>query len=267
MKSNIEIARAFAAGATRGHAANLFIENNTIYSYGYHFPVAKKIKDGIYLFNVSRYSNSTSKHQSDTAGALSHAGAKLIRVYAMNKAENDRAAKAEFNALREKVATARHPELYESDFVSICSAAKNLDKVLKAKTERAFNVKYETFIKSARRLREEIAKTRKQQREQARRFKQQQIELFESGQIYRIDTGLQLVRFSDNKVITSKGIILDITDELKEQAKNLLINDFAAGERIGVYRIQHATKDRVKIGCHTFDKAYLINKINELLAM
>lgn len=267
MKSNIEIARAFAAGATRGYAANLFIENETIYSYGHHFPVAKKLKDGIYLFNVSRYSNSTSKHQSDTAGALSQQGAKLIRVFAMDKADNDRAAKANLSALKYKVATARRPELYEGEFASICSAAKNLDKVLKTKTERTFNVKYETFVKSARALREEIAKQRKQQREQEKRIRQEQIELFEKGGICRIDTGLQLVRFSNNKVITSKGIILDITDELKEQAKNLLINDFAAGEKIGVYRVKKTSKNRIEIGCHTFSKEYLTEKINDLLAM
>lgn len=63
--TNEQIARAFANGDTTGYTNNqtLFIEGDTIYSYGHHFPIAKRY-NGIYLFNSKSYSVTTSKHQS-----------------------------------------------------------------------------------------------------------------------------------------------------------------------------------------------------------
>ena len=49
---------------------NLFFEGKTIYSYGYHFPIAHIINDGLTLFNSESYSVSTAKHQSDVHSAL-----------------------------------------------------------------------------------------------------------------------------------------------------------------------------------------------------
>lgn len=47
--------------------SNMFYEDDVIYSYGYHFPMAIRLykEDGseYYLFNNDSYSNSTSKHQ------------------------------------------------------------------------------------------------------------------------------------------------------------------------------------------------------------
>lgn len=52
---------------THGKGSNMFFEYDTIYSYGYHFKLAKHItnKDGLkcVFFNDKHYSNSTSKQQ------------------------------------------------------------------------------------------------------------------------------------------------------------------------------------------------------------
>ena len=58
------VAIAFTRGATKLGSKNVFIgdRGNTIYSYGLHFPIAIKLKDG-YLFNKDTYSRSTSKQQ------------------------------------------------------------------------------------------------------------------------------------------------------------------------------------------------------------
>ena len=42
--------------------SHFFIDGNTIYSYGYHFPIAVKLKDG-FLFNSCGYSMTTAKHK------------------------------------------------------------------------------------------------------------------------------------------------------------------------------------------------------------
>lgn len=54
--------------------ANVFVSDETIYSYGYHFPMAKRCrrKDGTVFFLVhpGRYSNSTNRHQSAVRRAM-----------------------------------------------------------------------------------------------------------------------------------------------------------------------------------------------------
>lgn len=54
----------FYQGATKGHANNVFIEGDTLYSYGHHFPLCVRIAPEIYAWNEDRYSVTTSKHQS-----------------------------------------------------------------------------------------------------------------------------------------------------------------------------------------------------------
>lgn len=69
MVNNSELARQFVQGATKGKGSHMFIDGDTIYSYGYHFPVAVRTKDG-YLFNSSGYSSTTAKHKSYVNRAL-----------------------------------------------------------------------------------------------------------------------------------------------------------------------------------------------------
>lgn len=51
---------------------NFFFERNVIYSYGYHFPIAKILDSGIVLFTNRGYSNTTSKHIWAVRAALNH---------------------------------------------------------------------------------------------------------------------------------------------------------------------------------------------------
>lgn len=82
--NNTQVALKFAEHKTKGKGSNMFIDDDTIYSYGYHFPIARHtgiyFRDHIHtdmndleivLFNSRRYSNSTSKHQAKVRSALS----------------------------------------------------------------------------------------------------------------------------------------------------------------------------------------------------
>ena len=66
MTSHLEVARAFGDGKTKLKGSRMFIEGDTVYSYGRHFPIAKRyFKDGIdYIFNTKGYSSSTATHKS-----------------------------------------------------------------------------------------------------------------------------------------------------------------------------------------------------------
>jgi hypothetical protein len=62
--ANNTLAKKFSEGDKTGKGNNMFIEGNTIYSYGRHFPIAHRLPSGLYLINKDKYSVSTGKHQS-----------------------------------------------------------------------------------------------------------------------------------------------------------------------------------------------------------
>ena len=62
--SNSAVAKEFANEATKGNSKSMYIEGDTVYSYGPHFPIAKRIPGG-YVFNSDNYSASTNRHKSD----------------------------------------------------------------------------------------------------------------------------------------------------------------------------------------------------------
>ena len=72
--NNSNVAKEFSQGAQKGKGSNLFIEDNTIYSYGHHFPIAIRLTDNDggykYIWNTNKYSPTTSRHQSCVLSAI-----------------------------------------------------------------------------------------------------------------------------------------------------------------------------------------------------
>jgi hypothetical protein len=70
-KSNKHLVNAFATFQSfDGKANNIYFSRTTIFSYGYHFPIATRTDEATF-FNISKYSNTTAKHQALVRGALS----------------------------------------------------------------------------------------------------------------------------------------------------------------------------------------------------
>ena len=73
MTSHRNLAKAFAEGQTKGKGSRMFIDGDTIYSYGHHFPIARRITHNdklMFLFNSNGYSSSTATHKSYVKSAL-----------------------------------------------------------------------------------------------------------------------------------------------------------------------------------------------------
>lgn len=72
--NNRQIAHAWAhQQKTNGKGSNFFFERDIIYSYGYHFPIAKVIAEKkLVFFTTKSYSVSTSKHMAYTRQAIPH---------------------------------------------------------------------------------------------------------------------------------------------------------------------------------------------------
>ena len=65
--TNNQLARLYSEGKTKGKSNRMFIDGNTVYSFGKHFPIAKRLNidnKEVYLFNSDGYSNTTAKHKS-----------------------------------------------------------------------------------------------------------------------------------------------------------------------------------------------------------
>lgn len=79
--SHKDLARKFVVGATKYKGNNMFIDGDTIYSYGKHFAIAKRINEKgytEYIVNASKYSVSTCKHQLIVRKAIR--GAALVGI-------------------------------------------------------------------------------------------------------------------------------------------------------------------------------------------
>lgn len=86
--TNATIIRSFVSGATKGKITRhnsftgqthnpLFIEGDTLYSYGHHFPLAKRVEGGFWV-NPAKYSVTTSKHQGMVRYEIVRSGHALI---------------------------------------------------------------------------------------------------------------------------------------------------------------------------------------------
>lgn len=74
--NNTQVAERFRAGETKGTGSNMFIEGDTIYSYGYHFAIAKHSDEryrglSVVYFNYNDYSKSTQKQKGHILRELS----------------------------------------------------------------------------------------------------------------------------------------------------------------------------------------------------
>jgi hypothetical protein len=72
---------------------NVFYEGDTIYSYGYHFPIAKLVQsprhNGVILFTTDTYSVSTAKHKTIVWRECYQSSREVFDVPNVNASTND----------------------------------------------------------------------------------------------------------------------------------------------------------------------------------
>ena len=105
MKTNQEVADAWAMGC-RAESNHMFTDGETIYSYGYHFPIAKKV-NGYVLFNHTHYSATTSKHQCHVRRAMR---GDIVYCRAIGVNDNERYTRAYVDRLLCKIPKCRKIE-------------------------------------------------------------------------------------------------------------------------------------------------------------
>jgi len=111
LSSTYDVASAWAEqkqNFARVSSRSIYFENETIYSYGSHFPIARIIAPMLALFTTRSYSMSTAKHICRVSSALLHFNMNRIRV------ENVEAESAEDHALNIEALNENIKELFES---------------------------------------------------------------------------------------------------------------------------------------------------------
>lgn len=272
-KSNSELAHGFATGATTGRASNMFIHNAPngpeIYSYGYHFCIAKLLDNNAALVTSRGYSNSTAKHINITRQAISHK--RLIYCPYPNNTKDanleywQRAAASLNTSINKSPKVGNIDELIKiKNLVERFCSFFNID--IPENINQCFEVlQSEKVVKKLASL--EAQRANRVQNEAKRNKLKRFIELrkfarFEASRLY-VSGPFDYLRINpDSKQIeTTQGVKIELNEALRFY--NRLKQGLSVGEKISQYQVNQVG-EVVKIGCHNITAKHL-QKIGQRL--
>jgi hypothetical protein len=255
----------------RNSNGSFYYYNDTIYSYGSHFPIAKHLEyngKNCVLFTLRSYSNTTAKHISVVRNASNHL--ETIYCYYPNGSHNDnfKAFLKDIENISKSLLTARKPQIYinkinevksiveryanffEIEIPTLLNEALN---IVNLETYKSFVVNKETIEK------EEKAKELKEQQNKLKKDLKKWYN-FETSYLYsRMDKDFLRYNKEKNRFETTQRVEIPfaIAQKFYECLNN---NILVVGDKILEYTINYIDKKIIKIGCHTFEISYL-NKL------
>lgn len=266
--SNSELAHTYASQTQNsGRSSSMFFEGSTIYSYGYHFPIARIITNEqgqeALLFTTRGYSNTTGKHIS----IVSAATRQYKKIFCNNPKgshdENFKAWLSSSETIAKNLINARKPEKYlseiahnkrqaeqYSDFFGI-DIPENLQNVFNISNKQEYLSLYEKQIEfekqeAKRRLREQRAKFKEQFKKWIN---------YETDRLYTYYK-YDFLRVNNGRIETTQAVQIPI-ELAKRLYNNIKNNTLSVGDKILNYSVDKIGAE-IKIGCHTFNKAYLL---------
>jgi predicted DNA-binding protein (UPF0278 family) len=274
LKNHSEVAHFWANQVqAQGKGSNMFYENGTIYSYGYHFPIARHIGNNVILFTTRNYSISTSKHISYTKQAIPgynnviYADDIEIRLKSpsrFNKTIHAKNVLSMLNTIKnnlDKSTRARsNKEFYLADASrNINNMVKYIDlfkckSILPYKTKKLVNEILNGNQYCLLELAEKERKALKQKQALLKKKALKDLKKWRNGEIYDLPFGLnkRYLRLVNNEVETS-GHIKISAELFLEYYKRLKSGFDLTGLKISHYRIDKQTEKSLKIGCHSID--------------
>lgn len=258
------------------NSGNFYFNGKTIYSYGGHFPIAKHIEvngQKAVLFTTRGYSNTTAKHIAVVRQAASHLN--VIKCYNPNTTheENFNRWKIDAELVAAKLPKAKKPEKYLNELEYINSQANkyahffglelpaNLTAILSIKDKNEYNTYHEqkTAILEAERLKKE-AELKKQHKKALNEWK-----TGKTNRLYiRIKTDYLRLNKENERIETTQAVQIPL-----ELAKRLFYsikgNTLKVGDKVLNFEVNEVGA-KVKIGCHTFTKKYLLQFGSQVFA-
>ena len=275
LKNHNEVAHFWANKVqTTGKSNNMFFNNDIIYSYGYHFPIAKHINNNLILFTSKGYSVSTSKHLSITRLAIPNE--KEVLIVPNIEIYNDRSNKGlhidnikyfinEIKLNFGKSEKARkYKEMYLRNGLTNINNMKRYLELFKIKSKLTNSLKKEInlfidmdnskiieIIKAEQKIKKKAEIERK--KEQEKKF----LELLPSwknGEIYNLPYRnkqyLRLIKNNNNaKIETSLHVKISI-ETFKKYYSMLKNGKSLINEKIDYYRVTKQDNNLITIGCH-----------------
>jgi hypothetical protein len=281
---NIELAHKFANGATTGKASNTKILDNKYYSYNTEIAIYLK-SINLFVLSTYRYSNTTTRHQSELRQALMYNDNILCVELDLSKL---------YLLLDDNTVI----DLLLDDNTVIDQIDKELSKQfldlvksfnLKAKKEIALKIAHTfedvektklNFTKLKETINntnitevskylikiEESAKKREAKKREKALLKDQEnlakwLTFEFNGTLHNLP--LALIRVKNDEVETTSGakVPLDQALKLKDAVKN---NLDVSGVKIGNYTVNYVDGNVLKIGCHKIDIAKAIETLEKL---
>lgn len=251
-----------------GRASSMFFSGPVIYSYGYHYEIARYIDapngQRVCFINSNGYSNSTAKHTAHVRHAIP-AGIPVFNVpFVRSGWSRDQVIRVEYiggiiDLLLVECKNSIHDQLKARTnsypFVKAAARYHDIQGLCELfdipVPERPEN--WETARIKSEHLRDTAverlnAKKQKEIEKQKELLAKWLIHEF-NGQLYNIPVHLRVSR--DGKLIeTTKGAKVNIEAAFRLLAK-LRSNTDVKGEKIDGYTLIENTSDHVKIGCHT----------------
>lgn len=248
IKSNADLCHTFSNKLKdRGKYGNLFFEHNKLYSYGYHYLLAKFVKDNVILINDSGYSVTTSKHIT----LIRQASRQYTQLFTTET--DGELVEKRLNQLYNKLVKATKPLLYINEIVYLVDKYAQNCKLLD-RTPLTVILEYkdklsEQQLKDAKiqAKKDEISKKEKESQE----FEVNKAKFLNYETDY-ITGKLDLIRLTEDKRLIETSQKVLITLEVAKDLYQAIVNNInIVGYKIGNYQVKQLTKDSIVIGCHT----------------
>lgn len=266
--SNSELAHTYAnQSQNSGRSSSMFFEGSTIYSYGYHFPIARIMRNEqgqeALLFTTRGYSNTTGKHIS----IVSAATRQYKKIFCNNpKGSHEENFKAWLNSsetIAKNLINARKPEKYLTEIAYNKRQAEQYSEFfginIPENLQNVFNIsnKQEYLSLYEKRIEFEKQEAKRKLREQRAQFKEQ-FKKWIKNETERMYTNYKydFLRLNNERIETTQAvqIPIELGKRLYQNIKNGTLN---VGDKVLNFSVNSVGKE-IKIGCHTFNKAYLL---------
>jgi hypothetical protein len=261
---------AFAQRETpQGRSGNVFFYGDKIYSYGYHYLLAEFIDDKTIVINDSGYSNTTSKH----IGYVRW-GTRQYKQFFTTKCDITLVHR-QVLSLKDKLATARKPENYINEILSLFDSLnefiqyrkdKNTPKDTRYKAIKAIvkalnvdSVQYQQKLSAAKKKEDQAKKLKEQKqiKETLTKFYNYEVNSFRIG-----DTDyLRLSR--DGECVETSQYVKVSVDEARTLYKAICNGVDIRGHRISNYTV-NSINGTLKIGCHNINMES-VHKVGKLI--
>ena len=253
---------------SQGKAGNMFFMNDTIYSYGYHFPIAKHYKNNLVLLTSKDYSVSTSKHKSITRQSIPD-NLKVITVpevdisqYSLKDHETN--LKWFISTIKCDLGKANRARKYKgyhlNDANNQLRQLKKYLKIFRVKSKVSYKLRkdIDTVLNTdLSEIQQQVKEyEQKKQAEEKARIKAI-LPDWKNNEVYNLPyNDRQYLRLINNRTEIETSLHVKISVELfKRYADKFKAGINLTGEKIAGWKVTCQNSDLITIGCHKIPAA------------